>query len=121
MRPLAGPEMADAISHLRDDPAAPDAEQRLTEVLHELPELLLHFDDLAATDKVLYKTVGRPDLRPHRAGPPLVERHRARAPGAGRRGAGAGSPGRPIGGGGHPRGAGESTRPVRLAVKNFLL
>ena len=64
MRPLGGPEMADAISHLRDDPAAPDAEQRLTDVLHELPELLLHFDDLADSDKILYKTVAAPIFDP---------------------------------------------------------
>ena len=64
MRPLGGPEMADAISHLRDDPAAPDAEQRLADVLHELPELLLHFDDLAPSDKDLYKTVAAPIFDP---------------------------------------------------------
>ena len=64
MRPFGEPEMADAISHLRDDPAAPDAEQRLTDVLHELPELLLHFDDLADTDKILYKTVAAPIFDP---------------------------------------------------------
>ena len=64
MRPLGGPEMADAISHLRDDPAAPDAEQRLTEVLHALPELLLHVDDVPGTDKVLYTTVAAPIFDP---------------------------------------------------------
>ena len=64
MRPLGGPEMADAISHLRDDPAAPDAEQHLADVLQALPELLLHFDDLPATDKVLYKTVAAPIFDP---------------------------------------------------------
>ncbi len=64
MRPLGGPEMADAISHLRDDPAAPDAEQHLADVLQGLPELLLHFDDLPATGKVLYKTVAAPIFDP---------------------------------------------------------
>jgi DNA-binding IclR family transcriptional regulator len=64
MRPLGGPEMADAISHLRDDPAAPDAEQHLADVLQALPELLLHFDDLPPTDKVLYKTVAAPIFDP---------------------------------------------------------
>ena len=64
MRPLAGPEMADAISHLRDDPAAPGAEQHLAGVLQALPELLLHFDDLSPTDKVLYKTVAAPIFDP---------------------------------------------------------
>jgi DNA-binding IclR family transcriptional regulator len=64
MRPLGGAEMADAISHLRDDPAAPDAEQRLTDVLLELPELLLHFDDLADSDKILYTTVAAPIFDP---------------------------------------------------------
>jgi hypothetical protein len=56
--------MADAITHLRDDPAAPDAEQRLTDVLHALPELLLQFDDLVGTDKVLYTTVAAPIFDP---------------------------------------------------------
>jgi hypothetical protein len=64
MRPLGGPEMADAIGHLRDDPAAPGAERRLTDVLHTLPELLLHLDDLARTDKVLYTTVAAPIFDP---------------------------------------------------------
>jgi DNA-binding IclR family transcriptional regulator len=64
MRPLGSPEMADAITHLRDDPAAPDAEQRLTDVLHALPELLLQFDDLVGTDKVLYTTVAAPIFDP---------------------------------------------------------
>jgi DNA-binding IclR family transcriptional regulator len=64
MRPLAGPEMADAIGQLRDDPAAPGAERRLTDVLHTLPEPLLHLDDLAGTDKVLYTTVAAPIFDP---------------------------------------------------------
>ena len=36
----------------------------MTDVLHELPELLLHFDDLAETDKILYKTVAAPIFDP---------------------------------------------------------
>jgi DNA-binding IclR family transcriptional regulator len=64
MRALGGPEMADAVGHLRDDPAAPDAERRFTDVLHTLPETLLHFDDLARTDKVLYTTVAAPIFDP---------------------------------------------------------
>jgi DNA-binding IclR family transcriptional regulator len=64
MRPLAGPEMADAISHLRDDPAAPGAEGHLADVLQSLPELLLHFDDLRPDEKVLYKTVSAPIFDP---------------------------------------------------------
>lgn len=64
MRPLGGPAMADAISHLRDDPASPDAEQRLADVLHGLPEVLLHFDDLTGSDKVLYTTVAAPIFDP---------------------------------------------------------
>jgi DNA-binding IclR family transcriptional regulator len=64
MHAMAGPEIADAITRLREEPAARGAEQQLTHVLQQTDEMLVLFDELSAGDKILFKTVAAPIFDP---------------------------------------------------------
>jgi DNA-binding IclR family transcriptional regulator len=60
MHAMAEPAIADAISRLREEPTARDAEQQLTDVLQKTDEMLVMFDELSPADKVMFKTVAAP-------------------------------------------------------------
>jgi DNA-binding IclR family transcriptional regulator len=58
------PAVAEAIAQLRDEPAAPEAEQHLAEALRESDEMLLSFEGLSPADQVEFTTVAAPIFDP---------------------------------------------------------
>ena len=64
MQAMAEPAIADAISRVREEPTADDAEQHLADVLQQTDEMLVVFDELSPADKVVFKTVAAPIFDP---------------------------------------------------------
>ncbi|ADP82399.1 IclR family transcriptional regulator [Pseudofrankia inefficax] len=61
---IAAPAVIDAIAKLRDEPTDADAEHRLAEVLAKTDEMLLSFESLTGSDKIVVKTVAAPVFDP---------------------------------------------------------
>src|SRR5207302_10362714 len=70
MPAIGAPAIADAMTHLREEPTAYDAEQQLTEALQKTDETLLLLDELSGSDEVVFKTVAAPVFDP--IGPVLL-------------------------------------------------
>ena len=64
MQAMAEPAIADAISRVREEPTADDAEQHLADVLQQTDEMLVVFAELSPADKVVFKTVAAPIFDP---------------------------------------------------------
>jgi len=64
MHAIAQRAIADAISRLREEPTAHDAEQQLADVLQHTDEMLVMFADLSPADTVVFKTVAAPIFDP---------------------------------------------------------
>ena len=64
MPEIGAPAVADAMTRLRDEPTAYDAEQQLTQALQKSDEMLLLFDELSGSDEVVFKTVAAPIFDP---------------------------------------------------------
>jgi DNA-binding IclR family transcriptional regulator len=61
---IADPEVAAAMSRVRDEPLDEQAEEHLVEVLHSTGEMVLSLDGLADTDQVTYKSIAAPIFDP---------------------------------------------------------
>jgi DNA-binding IclR family transcriptional regulator len=64
MPAIAAPAVAFAFERLREEPTAAEAERQLTDVLQKSEELLVAFDELSASDEVVFKTVAAPIFDP---------------------------------------------------------
>jgi len=64
MPPIGADAVADAMTRLREEPTADDAEQQLTEALQKADEMLLLLDELSGFDEVVFKTVAAPIFDP---------------------------------------------------------
>jgi len=64
MPAIGVPAIADAMTHLREEPTAHDAEQQLTEALQKTDEMLLLLDALSGSDEAVFKTVAAPVFDP---------------------------------------------------------
>jgi DNA-binding IclR family transcriptional regulator len=64
MHAMAEPAIADAISRVREEPTADDAERQLAAALQQTDEMLVMFDELSPSDKVTFKTVAAPIFDP---------------------------------------------------------
>jgi DNA-binding IclR family transcriptional regulator len=64
MPSLTDPAVVDAIVRLREEPAADDAEQQLTDALQKTDEMLLVLDTVSSSAEVVFKTVAAPIFDP---------------------------------------------------------
>jgi DNA-binding IclR family transcriptional regulator len=64
MPSIGEPAIEDAMLRLRDEPAAPNAEQQLTEALQKTDEMLLLLDDLSGSVEVVFKNIVAPIFNP---------------------------------------------------------
>jgi DNA-binding IclR family transcriptional regulator len=64
MPAFGAPAIEDAITRLRDEPSARDAELQLTEALQKTDEMLVLLDQSPGSDEVVFKTVAAPIFDP---------------------------------------------------------
>jgi DNA-binding IclR family transcriptional regulator len=64
MPSLTDPAVVDAILRLREEPAAADAEQQLTDALQKTDEMLLVLDSVSPSAEIIFKTVAAPIFDP---------------------------------------------------------
>jgi len=64
MPAIGGPAIEDAITRLREEPTAHDAEVELAEALQKTDEMLLLLDDVTGSEEVVFKTVAAPIFDP---------------------------------------------------------
>ena len=64
MHAMAEPAIAEAMSRVREEPNADDAERELADALQQGDEMLVRFDDLAPVEKLTFATVAAPIFDP---------------------------------------------------------